>query len=72
MTQQYLNSKYSKKLKAALIGVDAFTFSEGNISKNCYTLFYPFYEDKNVNDYLKKTRKTYRILAAQNHPVVSL
>lgn len=26
MTQQYLNSKYSKKLKAALIGVDAFTF----------------------------------------------
>ena len=57
MTQQYLNSKYSKKLKAALIGVDAFTFSEGNISKNCYTLFYPFYEDKNVNDYLKRHAK---------------
>lgn len=37
--------------------MDAFTFSEGNISKNCYTLFYPFYEDKNVNDYLKRHAK---------------
>ena len=57
MTQQYLNSKYSSKLKAALIGVDAFTFSEGNISQNCYTLFYPFYEDENVNSYLKEHAK---------------
>lgn len=54
MTQQYLQSNYSKKLKAAIIGVDAFTFSEGDISQNCYTLFYPFYEDKNVNEYLKQ------------------
>lgn len=28
MTQQYLNSKYSKKLKAALIGVDALLFQK--------------------------------------------
>lgn len=54
MTQQYLNSGYSKKLRIALIGVDAFTFSEGNISQNSYTVFYPFYEDKNVDEYLLK------------------
>lgn len=57
MTQQYLNSKYSNKLKVALVGVDAFTFSEGDISKNCYTLFYPFYEDKDVNRYLAEHAK---------------
>jgi len=53
MTGQYLRSGYSDKLKAAIIGVDCFTFSEGGISDNCYTLFYPFYEDKGVNEYLK-------------------
>ena len=57
MTQQYIDSKYSKKIKVALVGVDAFTFSEGNISENCYTLFYPFYEDENVNSYLAEHAK---------------
>lgn len=69
MTQQYLNSECSSKLKVALIGVDAFTFAEGSISQNCYTLFYPFYEDGNVDNYLTKHAKP---LAYWQHKIVRL
>lgn len=52
MTQQYLNSGYAGRLKVALVGVDAFSFSASSISRNSHTLFYPFYEDSNVDRYL--------------------
>jgi len=57
MTGQYLRSGYADSLKVALVGVDCFTFVEGGISTNCYTLFYPFYGDSAVNHYLKDNAK---------------
>lgn len=54
MVKQYLNSQYSDSLKLAVLGVDPFSFNGTGISKNSYTLFYPFMDDPDVSTYLKK------------------
>ena len=54
MVKQYLNSQYSDSLKLAILGVDPFSFNGTGISKNSYTLFYPFMDDPDVSIYLKK------------------
>lgn len=54
MTEQYLYSDKSSKLKIALVGVDCFTLSEGGISANSHTLFYPFMDEGRIGDYVRK------------------
>ena len=52
MTEQFLQSGYASNLKIALVGVDCFTLSEGGISANSHTLFYPFMDDMNIDRYI--------------------
>ena len=54
MTEQYLYSEKSSKLKIALVGVDCFTLSEGGISANSHTLFYPFMDEERIGKYIEK------------------
>lgn len=55
MTQMFLNSPYSDSLRVIVIGVDPFSFNENGLSENCYTLFYPWMDDKYVGEYIKKS-----------------
>lgn len=53
MVQMFLNSPYSDSLKVVVIGVDPFSFNGKGVSENCYTLFYPWMDDKEVGRYIK-------------------
>jgi len=41
-------------LKLVIYGVDAWSFTGEGLSANSYALFYPFMDDKTVNDYVKQ------------------
>lgn len=53
MTKMFLDSPYSDSLQVVIIGVDPFLFNGMEISQNCYTLFYPWMDEKNVKDYIQ-------------------
>lgn len=53
MVKQFLNSNYSDSLKVCLYGVDLCTFTGEGLSKNSYKLFYPFMDDKYVDQYVR-------------------
>ncbi|WP_302285379.1 SGNH/GDSL hydrolase family protein [Bacteroides clarus] len=55
MTQMFLDSPYSDSLVVVVIGVDPFSFNNEGLSKNCHTLFYPWINEQNVEDYIKGT-----------------
>ena len=55
MVKQYLSSPYSDSLQVVLYGVDQFMFTGAGLSKNSYKLFYPFIDEKNMNEYIKES-----------------
>lgn len=57
MIKQFLNSEYSDSLKYVLYGVDQFMFTGAGLSQNSYKLFYPFIDNKDMNEYIKKSAK---------------
>jgi len=54
MVKQFLSLPYSDSLQIVMYGVDAFTFSTGDLSENSYTLFFPFMENKIMNNYIRE------------------
>lgn len=58
MTKQYLESPYSDSLQYVLYGVDQFTFTGKGLSENSYKLFYPFMDEKIMNQYIKESEET--------------
>lgn len=52
MVKQYLESPYSDSLKIVLYGVDQFMFTGTGLSSNSYKLFYPFMDEKNIDQYI--------------------
>lgn len=57
MVKQFLNSDYSDSLKYVLYGVDQFMFTGAGLSQNSYKLFYPFIDNKEMNEYIKESAK---------------
>lgn len=55
MVKQFLNSEYSDSLKYVLYGVDQFMFTGAGLSQNSYKLFYPFIDNKEMNEYIKES-----------------
>jgi len=53
MIKHFVNSKNSDSLKLVLYGVDLYTFTGEGLSKNSYKLFYPFLDNKFVDEYVK-------------------
>lgn len=53
MVEHFLNSGHANSLKYVLYGVDLATFTGAGLSKNSYTLFYPFIDNKFVDSYVK-------------------
>ena len=53
MTKQYLDSRYSDSLRVLMYGVDLFTFSPGGLSSNSYMMFYPFMDNKDINQMIR-------------------
>ena len=60
MVKQYLDTKYSDSLKLILYGVDLHLFVKEGLSKDAYTLFYPFMGDSIMNAYIKENAHTQR------------
>ena len=54
MIEHFLNSGYADSLKFVLYGVDLATFTGDGLSKNSYTLFYPFMDNKVIDNYIKQ------------------
>jgi hypothetical protein len=54
MTRQFLESPFSDSLKVALLGVDCWSFQGEGLSKNVHTLFYPFMDNSEVDDYVSQ------------------
>ncbi|WP_426431335.1 hypothetical protein ACPX19_02715 [Winogradskyella sp. HB-48] len=52
MIEQLLNT--NPKIKTVIYGVDAWTFTGEGLSANSYKLFYPFFDDPNIDDYIKQ------------------
>lgn len=52
MVKQYLESPYSDSLKIVLYGVDQFMFTGTGLSSNSYKLFYPFMDEKSIDQYI--------------------
>lgn len=59
MVKQYLRSSYSDSLKVVLYGVDQFMFTEKGLSENSYKLFYPFMDEDNMNEYIRRSTDHY-------------
>ena len=55
MVKEYLSSSYSDSLQVVLYGVDQFMFTGAGLSENSYKLFYPFIDEKNMNEYIKES-----------------
>lgn len=51
MIEQLLNT--NPKIKTLIYGVDAWTFTGEGLSANSYKLFYPFFDDPNIDAYIK-------------------
>ena len=54
MVKHYLDTKYADSLKVVLYGVDQFMFTGEGLSANSYKLFYPFMDDKVMDNYIRK------------------
>ena len=54
MVKHYLDTKYADSLKVVLYGVDQFMFTDAGLSANSYKLFYPFMDDKIMDNYIRK------------------
>lgn len=54
MIEHFLNNGYADSLKYVLYGVDLATFTGDGLSKNSYTLFYPFMDNKSIDNYIKE------------------
>lgn len=52
MIEQLLNTNH--KIKTVIYGVDAWTFTGEGLSANSYKLFYPFFDDPTIDDYIKQ------------------
>lgn len=59
MVKQYLESSYSDSLKIVLYGVDQFMFTGTGLSSNSYKLFYPFMDEKNIDQYIYDSTDRY-------------
>lgn len=59
MVKQYLRSSYSDSLKVVLYGVDQFMFTGKGLSENSYKLFYPFMDEDNMNEYIRRSTDHY-------------
>ena len=55
MVKQVLSSSYSDSLRFVLYGVDLFMFTVTELRKNSYKLFYPFIDERNMNEYIKES-----------------
>lgn len=53
MIEHFFNSGYADSLRFVLYGVDLATFTGEGLSKNSYTLFYPFMDNESVDKYIK-------------------
>ena len=51
MIEQLLNT--NPKIKTLIYGVDAWSFTGEGLSANSYKLFYPFFDDPNIDAYIK-------------------
>lgn len=54
MTKQYMSSNYSDSVRWVIVGVDLYSFQGNGLSENSYLQFYPFYDDINIDQYLKQ------------------
>lgn len=54
MAEHFINSGLADSLKYVLYGVDLYSFTVGGLSNNAYKLFYPFMDDADVNDYIRR------------------
>lgn len=52
MVEQLL--KVNPNIKTVIYGVDAWTFTGEGLSANSYKLFYPFFDDPTIDDYIKQ------------------
>jgi hypothetical membrane protein len=59
MVKQYLASPYSDSLKVVFYGVDQFMFTGAGLSQNSYKLFYPFIDDRTMNNYIRESTDAY-------------
>lgn len=62
MVKQYWALPTSDSLKVVLYGVDQFMFTGEGLSQNSYKLFYPFMDEKNINDYISRSTDRYDYL----------
>lgn len=53
MSEMFLESKFSDKLKYVIYGVDLCTFTSEGLSANSYKLFYPFIDYPAANEYVR-------------------
>ena len=53
MLKQYFDLPYSDSVKIVLYGVDQFIFTGEGLSANSYKLFYPFMDNRIMDDYVK-------------------
>lgn len=53
MAEQYLSSPYADSLKYVLYGVDQYTFTGEGLSANSYKLFYPFMDNRAIDNYIR-------------------
>jgi len=56
MVNHFLHQK-GNSVKIITYDVDAFFLTRGGLSKNSYQLFYPFMDDKYINEYIKLENK---------------
>ena len=54
MIRQYFDSPYSNSIKIVLYGVDQFIFTGEGLSANSYKLFYPFMDNRIMNEYVMR------------------
>ena len=54
MIRQYFDLPCSDSIKIVLYGVDQFIFTGEGLSANSYKLFYPFMENKIIDEYVKQ------------------
>ena len=52
MLKLYYQYDNADSLKVVMYGVDQFMFTSARLSQNSYTLFYPFIDDKVMNEYI--------------------
>lgn len=53
MIKHFLNSGHADSLQTVLYGVDLYTFTGSGLSKNSYSLMYPFIDNPDVDRYIR-------------------